>query len=73
MMLDILTCPCLAPALPSKVWGCTWGEKGQVLLQMDTFVKGAETRPCQLNHITGSLLVAFSFGVCSSGGKETVW
>lgn len=72
MVLDTVTCPCLGPALPSKVRGCTWGEKGQVLLQMDT-VKGAKTRPCQLDHITWSLLVAFSSGVRSSGGKGTVW
>lgn len=31
MLLDSVTCPCLAPALPSK--GSTWGEKGQVLLK----------------------------------------
>lgn len=41
MVLDTVTCPCLAPALPSKVRGCTWGEKGQVLLRMDTVVEGA--------------------------------
>lgn len=74
MVLDTVTCPpCLAPALPSKVRGCPREEKRQVLLQMDTIVKEAKTRPCQLDHwITGSLLVAFSFGVRSSGGKGTV-
>lgn len=43
MVLDLVTCPCLAPALPSKVRGCTWGEKRQVLLQMHAVDKEAKT------------------------------
>lgn len=38
MLLDSVTCLCLAPALPSK--GSTWGETGQVLLKWTQLSKG---------------------------------
>lgn len=60
-----LPLPC--PALPSKLRGCTWVRRCRCCY------KEAKTRPCQPDHITRSLLVAFSVGVHSSGGKGTVW
>ena len=77
-VLGTVTCPYLAPGLPRQGRGRARGEKGQMLLQMDTVAKGAKSRelnaadPISRTTSLEAFLWPRPFGVHFSGSKGTV-